>query len=153
MILSTLTQPTTLILLWLGITLFCLILEIVTTNLVSIWFSLGALVSMILALFVDCLLIQIAVFIIVSALTMILTKPIVEKHFRQNNTLTNFDLIIGTTGVVTESILKDERGVVKVDGKYWTAICRENEVILKDERVIILAIDGVKLIVSKEKGE
>ena len=53
------------------------------------------------------------------------------------------------TGIVTEEIKKNTVGEVKVDGKKWSAISDTS--IKVDEEVVVEKIDGVKLIVKKEK--
>ena len=57
-------------------------------------------------------------------------------------------------GKITKTIEPGERGEVKVDGKYWMAVSKDNELIEVDEKVDILAVEGVKLIVKKlDKGD
>ena len=60
---------------------------------------------------------------------------------------TNVDRIIGMRGIVTEDIIKDNFGEVKVDGKRWSAYSDTD--ILKGEVVRILSINSVKLKVEK----
>ena len=50
-----------------------------TINLVSIWFAIGAIVSMGVAYFTYNVLIQMIVFIVVSLVTLLITKPLVKK--------------------------------------------------------------------------
>ena len=78
---------------------------------------------------------------------MFLTRPYLVKKLSKKKTNTNFDRVIGMTGVVTEEITKLKIGEVKVDGKRWSAI--SDEKIKAGEEVIVQAIDGVKLIVRK----
>ncbi len=128
-----------------------LFIEIVTVNLVSIWFAIGAVAAMITASFTDSLLIQIIVFTIVSAVVLLLTKPIVKKLRKSDIEATNSDMVVGKEAIVTKKITKDNYGEVKVLGKYWTAC--GNKIIKEDERVIVKGIDGVKLIVEKKEED
>ena len=64
-----------------------------------------------------------------------------------NNSKTNIDRIIGMKGIVTEDIIKDNIGEVKVDGKKWSAYA--DTPIKKGENVTILSINSVKLKVEK----
>jgi len=132
----------------LGIILF--VIEICTINLVSIWFAFGALVTGILSIFVKDITIQIIVFILVSAISLIFTKPLAKK-IKKDIEPTNLDRVIGKIGIVTEEINKLEPGEVKVDGKKWSAISTKK--IKKDSKVEILSIDGVKLKVREIKEE
>ena len=132
---------------WLLLFLAFLILEVVTVSLVSIWFCGGAIAAMISSYFTDSLFIQILVFIVVSVILLIVLKPLF-KHFRISSP-TNYDRVIGKTGVVTEDISEDKYGQVKVNGSIWTA--KSKEKIKKDEKVKILDVEGVKLIVEREE--
>lgn len=133
---------------WLMVFIVLLLLEICTINLVSIWFAIGAAASFFVALFTDYIFIQMAVFIIVSILTLIITKPLVQK-VKSKKVSTNLDRVIGMEAEVTEDISKFQLGEVKVDGKRWSA--KSNETISRGEIVKVEKIDGVKLIVKKKE--
>ena len=79
---------------------------------------------------------------------LIITRPIVNKLKSKDNVKTNLDRIIGEDAIVTQDIVKNEVGEVKVDGKRWSAISKN--ICLKGDIVKILRIDGVKLVVEKE---
>lgn len=131
---------------WFIIAVVLGIIEVLTTNLVSIWFVISALLSMIISLFTDSPLIQIGVFVIVGIALMPISKKIYKK-IKVGNISTNFDRIIGMKGIVTEDITKDNIGEVKVDGKIWSAYSDTN--ILKGEPVKVLSINSVKIKVEK----
>ena len=61
---------------WLIISIVLGILEITTTNLVSIWFVISGIISMIVSLFTDNLFIQITIFVVVGVLLMPISKKI-----------------------------------------------------------------------------
>ncbi|MBQ8193583.1 MAG: NfeD family protein [Bacilli bacterium] len=131
---------------WFLIAAFLGILEALTTNLVSIWFVISSLVTMIISLFTDNLYIQIGTFVTLGILLMPITKKIYKK-IKLDNISTNFDRIIGMKGIVTEDITKDNIGEVKVDGKLWSAYADMD--ISKGEIVKILSINSVKIKVEK----
>ena len=133
---------------WLMIFIILLLIEICTVNLVSIWFAIGALVSFFVAMITDNVLIQLVAFIVVSFVSLLITKPIVKK-MKSNKVATNLDRVIGMDAVVTEDILKHEVGEVKVDGKKWSAISKEE--FKKGDIVSVKKIEGVKLIVTKKE--
>lgn len=136
---------------WFIIFIVLIIIEIITINLVSIWFALGALVSAICSLFINEPIILNSIFIIVSIISLLLTKKFIKKFSQKKTIPTNIDRLIGQIGKVTQEISKLEPGEVKVDGKYWTAIA--NKKIKKDSKVEILSINGVKLKVQEIKEE
>ena len=137
--------------LWMVVFLGLVFLELATINLVSIWFAIGALISFIVSLYVENITVQIAVFVAVSAVSLLLTKKIVKKLRTREPEKTNLDRVIGKIGIVTEEITKLEPGEVKVDGKKWSAISSKK--IKAGSKVEILSIDGVKLNVKEIKEE
>ena len=134
---------------WLIAFLVFLTIEMITINLVSIWFAIGAIVSMGLAYFTNNVLIQMIVFIVVSLVTLLITKPLVKKFKKVDFVPTNSDRVIGKVGEVTKIITPDEYGEVKVYGTVWTAF--SDDVLNVGDKVIITNIEGVKLIVKKEE--
>ena len=132
---------------WMIIFLVLLFVELVTVNLVSIWFAVGAFASFIATYFIDSLTIQIIIFIVVSSIVLVLTRKIVKKIKGDKVEATNLDRVIGKIGIVTEKITKLEPGEVKVDGKKWSATSTGK--ISVGSKVEILSIDGVKLNVKE----
>ena len=137
--------------LWLILFLILLFIELITVNLITIWFAVGAVGAFITTYITDNFIIQIVVFIVISVITLLLTKPIVKKVRNKNIEATNLDRVIGKTGVVTKEITKDNYGEVKVEGSIWTATSTKK--IEEKSRVKILKIEGVKLLVEKIEEE
>lgn len=137
---------------WLGILVASVVLEIVTTQIVSIWFAIGALAAFIAALAgVQQLWIQIVIFVLVSAVAVVATRPLVKRIVNKKAEPTNADMVIGKTGIVTEKIDNlAPSGLVKVSGSVWTARSADDSVIEAGERITVKEINGVKLIVIKE---
>ncbi len=128
------------------------ILEAVTAQLVSIWFVLGAVGALITALCNGEIWLQIVVFIAISVITLLLTKPLVKKVVNPKTQKTNADRCIGKTGIVIEEINNiSSTGQVKINGNVWTARSTNREIIFKDDLVTVDKIDGVKLMVTKNK--
>lgn len=126
-----------------------LIIELVTVNLVTIWFAIGTVAAIITTIFTDSILIQSIVFVVVSVIALLITKPLIKKIKGFEVTPTNSDRVIGKVGEVTQKIGRNKYGEVKVYGNTWTASSKQ--VINVGERVKVLSIDGVKLVVEKEK--
>lgn len=135
---------------WMLVFLALVFLELITVALVCIWFAVGALAAFIVSLFVESIYIQLAVFVVVSSISLLLTRKIVNK-INSSKIPTNLDRVIGKIGIVTEEITKLEPGEVKVDGKKWSAISTKK--INVGSKVEILSIDGVKLKVKEIKEE
>lgn len=116
-------------------------------ELVTIWFILSALAALIVSIFIDNVVIQFSVFVILGVILLITTRPFLIKLLKPKNEKTNLDRVIGEKAIVTRDILPDEKGEVKIDGKRWTAISKEKFV--SGTPVKVLKIDGVKLQVEK----
>lgn len=134
---------------WVIFFIILVIIELITINLVTIWFAFGALVTSLVSLYTTDTVILLAVFTLVSLLLLLITKPVVKKLKVKKVVATNLDQVIGKTGVVTEPIAKDKIGEVKVLGKRWSAY--SDREISKDKKVKILSISGVKLKVEEKK--
>lgn len=133
---------------WLIIILILSFVEIITINLVTIWFVLGAGLALITSLFIDSFYVQFLVFGISGLLIMVFTRPLLKKLLVKDKEKTNLDRVVGMTGICTEEISnKNDVGEVKVDGKKWSAISSSK--ILKGEEITVISIDGVKLKVKK----
>ena len=136
------------IIIWFAVIILAAIIEINTMDLASIWFSAGALVAFILALVGLNPFIQIGIFLAVSLMLLISIRPIVKNYLKTNIIGTNTDTLVGKVAICTKDINVGERGEVKIDGKYWLAVSSGEEDILVDDKVEVLAIEGVKLIVD-----
>ena len=134
---------------WLVLFVVLALFELATVNLVSIWFSLGALITTFVSLATDNVMVHLAIFTITSIILVLLTKPFVKKLKTRDVIPTNLDRVIGKVGVVTETIEKDDIGEVKVLGKKWSAY--SDKEIKENSKVKVLSINGVKLKVEEIK--
>ncbi len=134
---------------WFGIFAILLVIEMLTVELVTIWFAFGAVAAIVCSFFTESVIIQLAVFLITSIMALVIMKPILKRFKSFDVTPTNLDRVIGKVGKVTKAIELDKYGEVKVLGNVWTAVAKEY--IAEGEKVKILSIDGVKLIVQKEE--
>ena len=135
---------------WLGLTLVFLIVEAVCAiHLVSIWFAAGALTAMAVSLAGGHLWLQIAVFLVVSCVTLALMWPFVKKFLNPGLKKTNLDSIIGSEGLVTEPIDNlAGHGQVKLGAMEWTARSTTGAAIAPGTRIRVDRIEGVKVFVT-----
>lgn len=134
---------------WAMLFLIFIFIEIATVNLVTIWFAFGSIITLFASLFVKNCILQILIFIVSSIISLIITKPIVSKLKVKNFTPMNSDRVIGKKAEVIKKITSKDKGEVKVLGSIWTAI--SDTTLEVGEEVVVDKIEGVKLIVSKEK--
>lgn len=135
-------------LLWFILFILLLFIEIITINLVTVWFAFGALAAMISSFFLDNYVYQVLVFICFSVIALVVTRPFLKK-FKTSKVPTNIDMVIGKSGEVIKKIDGNNYGEVKVFGNIWTATSKD--IIDVGSKVKVLAIEGVKLIVEKEE--
>ena len=133
---------------WLAALILFGVVEAATAGIVSIWFAIGALCALIASALHAALWLQITVFLVTSALSLLLLRRAVSSKLL-TTTPTNTDMLIGDIGVViTEIDNLKETGEVKIQGKVWSARSKNGEVIPFGSTVKILSIQGVKLIVE-----
>ena len=137
------------IIVWAIVIVATLIIEFETANLVSIWFSAGALAAIVANLFGLDSWIQIIIFVVISTIFVIATRPFVKKMSDNQTIPTNSDRLIGMTAVVTKEILEDEKGEVKAEFQKWPAISKNNKSFSVGEKVLIVEISGNKLVVEE----
>ena len=141
----------TLSLIWLAVLFVCIVIEVATMGLATIWFAGGALVSAILAMVKAPLWLQVVAFFVVSIVLLIFTRPVAVRYFNKNRAKTNIDSLIGKEAIVISEIDNLQGiGRVQVDGKEWTARTLAAGITIPvGEVVIVKQIDGVKLLVEK----
>jgi len=137
---------------WLGIAIIMLVIEIATTGLATLWFAVGAIVAMIMDLCGASVAAQIIVMALVSIvcfiLCMIWVKPKLETLRKKNVQRTNADRLIGREGIVIVPLnATDGKGQVKVDGQIWSA--KADEDFAEGTKITVLSIEGVKLVVGR----
>ena len=137
---------------WLILMAALIVIEIISLGLTTIWFALGALVAYFAALAGANIIVQVVVFLIVSIIALVFTRPLAMKYFNGiKREKTNAEGLIGKRAKVIEQIDNDrETGRVIVNGQEWMARTEDEDIINIDEIVEILRISGVKLIVKKQ---
>ena len=134
---------------WIAAIAAFVIIEAVTVQLVTIWFAVGAVGGLIACAAGAQIWLQILVFIIISAVALIATKPLVKKITEKKKEPTNADRYIGRQAVVTEEIDNiQNKGAATVGGLEWTARSADGSKIAKDTVVTVEAIEGAKIIVK-----
>ena len=136
---------------WLAIFVIMMAVEASGPALVSIWFGLGALVSLIISFIPGVAWwIEVIVFTVVSGATLLVLRPLSKKLLKRNTVKTNVDSFVGKRGYVIEDIEYLTPGAVKIGDVSWTAIpVNKDEKILEKEIIEVVAINGNKLIVKK----
>ncbi len=139
---------------WLVLFVILIGIEAATMGLFTIWFAGGALAAFILALFGCGWLTQIIVFLVVSLVLLIFTRPVAVRYFNGKRSKTNIESVVGEEVKVTETISNfNETGAVLLNGLTWTARAwRDEDVIPVGDKVTVREVTGVKLIVEPVKA-
>lgn len=140
---------------WLAAMIILIVIEIVTVGLTTIWFAIGALVAIIVSMLGGGLMLQIAVFLLVSLGMLIFTRPFAVKYINSNRTRTNYEGVIGKVVRITQEVDNIAgKGCAVVNGQEWTVrAVDEGSKIAAGSLAKVVDIKGVKLIVEKYEEE
>lgn len=142
---------------WLAILAAGLLLEAVEAGtLVTIWFSVGAIIPLIMSLFGVTapwfILLECIIFGVVTILCLIFLRRIAKKVlFKNSKGKTNMDLVIGKK--VKISRIEDDVEYVKINGIEYRAITENSLTFTVGETVKIVKVSGNKLVVEKLLNE
>lgn len=140
---------------WLGLVILLLVIEIATMGLTTIWFAGGAAAAFISTFFGASPAVQRTIFLVLSLVLLVITRPMAVKFMSRDHVKTNADSLVGKVAVVTAEINNfAQTGEVMVSDISWTARSKEDAcVIPAGGKVRICTIEGVKLIVEEIKEE
>ncbi|MCL2269913.1 MAG: NfeD family protein [Treponema sp.] len=132
---------------WVALVIIFAVIELFTFGLTTVWLAIAALLMVFLSLFKLSLPVQTLIFLIVSALLLIFTRPLAVKKFKMGKEKTNVDRLVGMQVPVAKAIGEFEAGEVKINGIIWAARSENNTKIPEGIKCKILRIEGVQLIV------
>ena len=133
---------------WIVVFAITLTVEFATEQLVSVWFSGGAIVAAVLAAFAVPFWVQCVVMAVVSAVLLVLSKTVFSGLFPKKDHHTNYDAMIGDEVVITERVEKGVFGAGKYRDVVWT-VCSDDTIEV-GERAVVKEIKGNKLTVGKK---
>lgn len=138
---------------WLILLIGLIIIELMTMALTTVWFAGGALAAAIVAGIGGPVWLQVVVFLLISLMLLLFTRPIAVKYFNKDREKTNVESMIGKQAIVISEIDNIEGiGQVTVGGQEWSARSLDDMVKLPIGAVVyIRAVSGVKLIVEEKE--
>ena len=148
-------SPTMLNLIWLGLFIILIIIELFTVGLTTIWFAGGSLAALLANILGADIPIQVLVFLAVSCILIIFTRPWAVRHLNKKRVKTNYESEIGKVIKLTERVDNiNQTGKSVVNGQEWTVRSKDDGEILEEGTLAkVVAVSGVKLIVEKYKEE
>lgn len=133
---------------WLLIAILLLIVEFMTINITYMWYSLAAIITMILSFYVDSYLMLLICFFAIGTTLRYFLRDRTILYFKAKTISSETDKLVGKEAIVTKEIKKNSYGEVKVLKKKWAAY--SNDHLKVDESSIVEKIEGVKLKVRKK---
>ena len=137
---------------WLLLTVVLAVIELSTMGLITIWFAIGAAVTIIVSLLGGNIWVQLFTFVIVSTVILLTVRPIAVAHFNNHIKKTNIDALVGRKLIVKVEIDNIKgTGKVDMDGSTWLAASSIDEVVIEaGAEVRVVRVQGAKLIVERE---
>ena len=135
---------------WLVAFVILIGIEAATMALTTIWFAGGAVFAFFAAVLGFSIQTQLVVFLIVSFILLLFTRPFAMRFVNRETVKTNVDGLIGRRAKVITKIDNNEpSGATVVDGQEWTARSTDDAVTIPvGTHVVIKEVRGVKLIVE-----
>ena len=134
---------------WLGLTILFAIIEAFTLGLTTIWFAIGALITIFISFLPIAFEFQFLIFLAISGALLFFTRPLAIKKFKTGRVKTNVDSLIGKIALVIKQITEFDSGEVKISGQIWTARLDEssNLTLAEGTKCEVVRIEGAHAIV------
>ncbi len=135
---------------WLAAFVILIGIEAATMALTTIWFAGGAVAAFLAAVLGVPVQVQLVVFLIVSFVLLLFTRPLAMRFVNRETVKTNVNGLIGRRAKVIAKIDNNElSGAAVIDGQEWTARSADDAVTIPvGTHVRIKEVRGVKLIVE-----
>lgn len=136
--------------LWALVVIVCLILEITSGDFFILCFSIGALVSAVIAAVGGSFAVQLEIFAVVSVLSLFFIRPRLVKllHGKRRERLSNADALIGRVGKVSEAIESNGYGRVAIDGDDWKAVSADGSYVPSGQNVRVVGRESIIITVE-----
>ena len=140
---------TNLWLFWLIVSLACLIIEVSSGDFFFVCFALGALASLVCAIFDVPFIAQLLVWVVASIFCLVFVRPsLVRRLHDKKERKSNADALIGRTGTVTETIPANGHGYVQIDSDQWRSLSADGIEIPIGTNVTVVSRDSIILTVK-----
>ena len=132
---------------WLAVTVIAIVVEIITPELVSLWFAIGGIVGIAFS-FIPGLPWwgEIIIFAVLSMILLLSLRPVLSKYLKRKSLATNVDRLIGQDIRMITQADFDNLGTAKIGDVVWSVKSENQSSLLADEIVRIVAVVGNKLI-------
>ena len=138
---------------WVALVIILSLIEVFTLGLTTVWFAIGALVMVFLSFLKIPFSVQFLIFLVISAVLLIFTRPLAIKKLKMGREKTNVDSLAGKHALVIKKITEFDAGEAKINGQVWTARSEDSSEIPEGTKCEIMRVEGVQLIVRKLEAE
>ena len=138
---------------WMIIGIICIVIEIFDPAFFFLSLGSAAIVTGLLSFVIPSTALQIIIFAVLSFLAFLSMRKLGKKILKVADKETNVYALKGKPGTVTKAIPAHEKGRVKVDSEEWSAVEKTNLPLEDGTKVVVVDIDGNKLIVEKQVTE
>jgi membrane protein implicated in regulation of membrane protease activity len=137
---------------WLGLAVVLGIMEVTSLDLVFAMLAVGALAGAASGLFIDNVLVQVLIALVVAVGMLFVVRPIAMRHLRTPHAIrTGTDALVGQHGVVLEAV-DGEGGRIKLKGEVWSARAFDpGRSIAPGQHVEVVQIDGATAVVYESE--
>jgi membrane protein implicated in regulation of membrane protease activity len=133
---------------WMIIGIICIIIEIFDPAFFFISLGAAAIITGLLSFVVKSTALQIIIFVILSFIAFLSMRKLGKKILSVTDKETNVYALKGKNGVVVKAIPQNGRGHVKIGGEEWSAVEKSNQALEQDAKIVVVDIDGNKLVVE-----
>ena len=134
---------------WVAVGVFFLIVELSTAALVSIWFVPAAIITCLLSFVIKSAIWQIAIFVFLSAIFMVISRKIYKKYIKKPvDDVDQNEKLLGKIVTITDTT-DGINGRVRMGDIYWKAITENGETLSENEKAVIKSVNGTTLVITK----
>jgi len=132
---------------WIGLIITLTLIELLTTNLVTVWYVVSALIALLLSFIIDSYIIQFSVFALLGTILLFTTRDYLLRLLNEKIK----EKVLNKTGIVIEEIKKNKQGKIKLNGRKY--MVTSNKKIKVGHKVKVIEINGSRLKVIEDNNE
>lgn len=137
---------------WGSIILITIVIELLLKDIDAIWFTISAVITLILSFLKVNLIIQLSVFVVSTCCLLFTVGNVLKRLYNKKNIVQNLDSLLGKEILVIESVDEFNYGSGVIDDVVWTLTCNPDDYVEKGKHAIISGISGNKLIVTRKSN-
>ncbi|MGE5456542.1 MAG: NfeD family protein [Ignavibacteriales bacterium] len=106
---------------WFGIVVLLSLIEIITLDLVALWFIISGIIVIFISFYIESFLIQFIIFVLIGLIPFIFLRPYVKQFLVRTKVKNNIKYLINKTGIVTKEV-NDKEGEIEISKNFWPVV-------------------------------